>query len=397
MSNSETIDVDAMSDEELDSFLDEHTEVGSDMSNLDVVDEPESGEEDVTVEAEEETTGQAEEEEVTDEVDDDIGKEVEEGVQEEDADEDEEAEPEEETLPPVDLADYSPEEVHQMEEVYKDLFKTGIKASGVERTVRDTEHLKTLVRIGFSANENNRKIKPYLKQLRSLEQAGVSLEDDNVNFLVDLMNGDKDAIKELITNRHKIDEDTLHEWLDGDVQKDDYIAKNHVISDSRFQLEEILDEIKETPSYGQTVKFLGNIDDDGKVLVNENPELAKLINNDMENGIFQKALDEAYFRMDRGLLPKQSILQSYINVMQDETFYNSLIGVEATTKRVTNEETVADTKQKQEVVKRKKRASTNGGSKAPTKGRQTKVQSRDINKMSEDEFNDFYATLDIDD
>ncbi len=295
------------------------------------------------------------------------------------------------------MSKYGNDELAEMSGVYDELFKTGIKASGVDRTVRDPEHLKTLVRIAFSANENNRKIKPYLRQLKSLEQAGVNLEDDNLNFLVDVMNGDKDAIKELITNKHKIDEDTLQSWIDNeDEAKVPYRAKDHVISDSRFQLEEILDGIKGNDSYDNTVKFLGNIDDDGKVLISENPELVNLLNTDMENGIFDKALDEAYFRMDRGLLPKQSILQSYIQVMQDQEFYNSLMGNE--TPEVTNTEPNEASKQKKEVVNRKKRASNSGSSSNTGKQkRPTQTNTKDINKMSDEEFDEFYDSLDLDD
>ena len=384
MSNNEqleAVDVDSMSDEELDSFLDEHTEVGSDMSNLDVIDEPD--EEEVPP-VEEVTEVVEEEEEVPEE---EVPSEEESG---------EEPPAEEEELVPYDMSKYDDAELAEMSGVYEDLFKNGIKASGVDRTVRDPEHLKTLVRIAFSANENNRKIKPYLKQLKSLEQAGVNLEDDNLNFLVDVMNGDKDAIKELIMNRHKIDEDTLQSWIDNeDESKAPYIAKDHVISDSRFQLEEILDGIKGNASYDNTVKFLGNIDDDGKVLISENPELVNLLNTDMENGVFDKALDEAYFRMDRGLLPKQSILQSYIQVMQDEKFYNSLMGI---TPEVTNTEPNIASKQKKEVVNRKKRASTSGSSNSTTRqSRPTNTNTKDINKMSTEEFDEFYASLDLDD
>ena len=378
MSDTKPIDVDDMSDEELDTFLDTHTEMGSDLTDSDVVDEPEEEEEEVpSTEEEEEVTPTEEEEDIPEESPTE----------------------EEEEVATVDLSAYSQEELGQMSGVYDDLFKTGIKAAGTNRKVRDAEHLKTLVRIGLGANENNRKVKPYLKQLKSLEQAGVSLEDGNINFLVDLLNGDKDAIKELITNRHKIDEDTLHEWLDGEnAEEGIYQPKDHVISESRFQLEEILDEIKGNDTYGQTVEFLGSVDDDGKVLVSENPELAKLINNDMENGYFQTALDEAHFRMDRGLLPKQSILQSYINVMQDPDFYKKLVGGQEESAQVTDDRSIVETKKK-DVVKRKKRInnSENSNAPAPKRGASTKLKPGDVDRMSEEDYDEMFASLGLDD
>jgi hypothetical protein len=382
-----TVDIDSMSDEELDSFLEEATGLDADaMENLDVVDEGTTTEE-VTTE-EEETTSQVEEEPNEEGAEDEL--------QDEEEDSTEEEVTEEEPVSQVDLEKYEAQELATMTEVYEDLFKNGIKASGIERTVRDPEHLKTLVRIGFSANENNRRIKPYLKQLKSLEQAGVSLEDDNLNFLVDVMNGNKDAIKELVKNKLNMEEDELQSWYDEDADQKDYVPNDHVMTDSRFQLEEILDEIKTTDTYSKTVDFITSVDDDGKVLISENPSLVKLLNDDMQSGSFQKAIDEAYFRMDRGLLPKQSILQSYIQVMQDPDFYNSLNGAPSAAE-VTKKVMPSNTPNKKEVVNRKKRASNVGTSKGAAPSSKKNVMTKDVNKMSETEFEDFYNSLDIDD
>lgn len=390
------VDVDGMSDEELDSFIEEAT--GVDMNEpTDVVDDdtevvPVDGPEE-----EEEIPLTEEVEEVTEELPD------EESISEAASGEPDGVTPNVSSSGKSDLNEertvsmdgYSDTELAVMTEVYEDLFKNGIKAAGVDRTVRDPEHLKTLVRIGLGANENNRKIKPYLKQLKSLEQAGVSLEDDNLNFLVDVMNGNKDAIKELVKNKLNMTEDELQSWYDDEDGGKKYIPNDHVISDSRFQLQEILDEIKTTPTYDRTVNFLGSIDDDGKVLISENPELVKLLSDDMQSGAFDKAIDEAQFRMDRGLLPKQSILQSYIAVMQDVDFYNSLTGVNP---EVTTEVPAKATPSKKEVVSRKRRASNVGTSKGSTSGsQQHAVNTKDIKKMSDEEFDAFYDSLDMDD
>jgi hypothetical protein len=383
----EAIDVDAMSDEELDSFLEEHTGLDADaMNNSDVVDQPDTPSDEI-----EEGTPPQEEEEGED---DGLQEEEIDNTEEEVAEEEEVEETPEEKTPTVSLDGYAPEELTTMTEVYEDLFKKGIKASGVERTVRDAEHLKTLVRIGLSANENNRKIKPYLKQLRSLEQAGVSLADDDLNFLVDVMKGDKDAVKELVRHRLQLGEEELQSWYDEGNDDSTYVPKDHVISDSRFQLEEILNEIKPTETYSKTVDFITTIDDDGKVLISEHPELVKLLNDDMENGIFQKALDEAHFRMDRGLLPKQSILQSYIQVMQDEEFYKGLVQPEV---QVTENKPVKKPRSNKDVVNRKKRASTVGTSQGVAKSNSQHSHNKDINRMSDEEFEEYYATLGIDD
>jgi hypothetical protein len=389
------IDVDAMSDEELDSFLEEHTGLDAEaMNNSDVVDDPDTPSDEIDAPKPEEEEEPAGEEESSTEED----SSAEEGADVDvDVDSTEET-PEEDPAPQIDLDKYEAQELATMTEVYEELFKTGIKASGIKRTIRDPEHLKTLVRIGFSANENNRRIKPYLRQLKSLEQAGVSLEDDNLNFLVDVMSGNKDAIKELVKNRLQLDEEELQSWYEEEGGEKEYTPQNHMISDSRLRFEEVLEEIRPTETYAKTVEFITSIDDDGKALISENPELVKLLNEDMQKGYFQKALDEAYYRMDRGLLPKQSILQSYVNVMQDETFYRNLVG-QSDPQAVEEQPAPAEQKKRnREVVNRKKKASNVGTSQGAAKrSSQQQFKSKDIAKMSEEEFEDFYNSLDIDD
>jgi len=392
------IDVDGMSDAELDSFLEEATgvDMNEDTSAIEDADAEAFAEEEkeLVEEAEEAVEESTEEEAISDEESEDSTEGT--GADDEESNSSESGESDQSEANVISMEGYEQAELAVMTEVYEDLFKNGIKAAGVDRTVRDPEHLKTLVRIGLGANENNRKIKPYLKQLKSLEQAGVSLEDDNLNFLVDVMSGNKDALKELVKNKFKIDEDELQSWYDEEENGQAYIANDHVISDSRFQLQEILEDIKTTPTYDQTVNFLSSIDDDGKALISREPGLVNLLNDDMQSGVFQKALDEAHFRMDRGLLPKQSILQSYIAVMQDEAFFTSLTG--QPNPKVTDNEPVMDTKKKKEVVSRKKRSSNVGTSKGSTKGsQQHSVNTKDINKMSESEFDAFYESLDLDD
>ncbi len=384
------IDVDGMSDEELDSFIEEST--GVDMNeSTDVVDDDtevvpvDSFEEEEEIPLTEETTTE------------DVNEEEEEETTSSLEEEEEETPSEEEEVEQIDtvfdMSKYGNDELAEMSEVYEDLFKNGIKAAGVDRTVRDPEHLKTLVRIGLGANENNRKIKPYLKQLRSLEQAGVSLEDDNLNFLVDVMNGDKDAIKELVKNRVGLDEDTVQSWYDDEGYGLGYTPKNHVIPEQVFKITENIESIRNSPVYTKTVDFLDNLDDDGRVILNEYPELVQLINKDMESGVYQKAMDEVYYRDDRGFLPKQSMLQSYIDVMKDPEFYNRLPGA---IPEVTNESDQRN--KKEEVVKRKKRASSVGTSNVSTKGSSNNnAKPKDVIKMSDEEFDTFYDSLGIDD
>ena len=155
MSDNSVIDVDAMSDEELDSFLEEQT--GVDMNeSTDVVDEPEGSEESNLPEVSSEETDQPEaneEEEATEEesISDEESGESTEGTEadDEESNNSESGDDDSNEATTVSMDGYNNNELALMTEVYEDLFKNGIKAAGVDRTVRDPEHLKTLVRIGL--------------------------------------------------------------------------------------------------------------------------------------------------------------------------------------------------------------------------------------------------------
>jgi hypothetical protein len=324
------IDVNELSDEQLDSFIESATGVDSNWDNLDIL-EDKSAEEESAENITEEPTEQITEEPVEEdkEVEEDNPTDGEEGIAEENGKKEEP----EEVLP---LDNYTPEELAVMTKAYDELFKEGVKAKGTNRTVRDIDHLKALVQLGFGASENNRMIKDLKKPILSLKKAGIDLNEDNINFIVDVMNGNQEAVKDLLFNKAKIDEETLASWLDQEEgNKVNYTpTTNHVIPDNEVRLHQIVEEIADTPSFSRTDKFIESIDDVGKSFVVQNPEVLKLINDDITNGNFDKAMDEVQYRMDRGLLPEQSILLNYIQVMQDESFFNSLQGNTTTTTNI---------------------------------------------------------------
>ena len=295
---------------------------------------------------------------------------------------------------------YSDDEKALMDDVYTSLFKDGIKASGVTRTVRDAEHLKTLVRIGLGATESNRKVKPYLKAVRSFENADIPLTPDNINFMVSVMKGEKNALVELIKNKHKLGEDDINTWFDEDRSNDKpYTPQtDYMVDEQSLAIEETLKDLETSPKYDNLMQVIRDSDDVGKQFIGANPSLINLLHSDMENGYYDKAMDEALFRMDRGTLPKQSPLLSYIAVMKDEAFYNELVGSNTDVVDATPPATPT-TPKKETVVQQKRQATVNTSRSSSTNNpvNTTPVTKKSVNKMSDKEFNEFFATLDLDD
>lgn len=267
-----------------------------------------------------------------------------------------------------------------MEGLYKDLFVDGIKANGTTRVIRDEEHLKTLLQIGMGANETNRVVKPYMKQLKSLSQAGIDLnEDGTLNFIVDLMSGDKGAISKLIKDKG-IEEDFVSSLYDED-NTIEYTAKDHVMSESRFTIENIIDGIKGTEYFDDTIGLIEGLDRAGREYLAQSPNTLKHIVQDMRDGLYSKGMNEAHYRREMGTVTEQSDLLAYISVMRDNDFRSSLFSAGTSKPPVKSDE----------IKKRKKRA-TNTSS-TNTKVRANKKPAElDIGGMSAEELDAYLST-----
>ena len=68
-----------------------------------------------------------------------------------------------------------------------------------------------------------------------------------------------------------------------------YKPTNYGITDKEFKINQIIDDIKSTPSFEKTIRVLGKEwDDESKKLISENPEIITVINNHVENGVYDK-------------------------------------------------------------------------------------------------------------
>ena len=105
------------------------------------------------------------------------------------------------------------------------------------------------------------------------------LDESKLNNLIDLSKKDPQAITKLIK------ESTLDPL---EIDKDapvDYQPTNYSISDKEYELDRVLDEIKNTNTFDKTIDVLTkDWDSDSKTAVSDNPEIISVINTHMGNG-----------------------------------------------------------------------------------------------------------------
>jgi hypothetical protein len=265
----------------------------------------------------------------------------------------------------------SPEAPARSETSYKEAYDAifaPFKANGKEMKVDNIEDVRTLMQMGANYNKKMAAIKPSLKIVKLLEKNDL-LDENKLNFLIDLQNKNPEAISKLI-------KDTGIDPLELDLEKaESYKPKSHAISDKEVELEGILEELKETESFSTTADIISTKWDvaSRKVLF-ENPQLIKWINTHVGNGIFEQISNIVEKERILGRLTGISDIEAYKYVgdaLNSSNKFNT--GTVKPTPKVTNNGPA--------IKDRKKAAGT-------TKSATTSKQTADFNplSMSDEEF-----------
>ena len=154
------------------------------------------------------------------------------------------------------------------------------KANGKDMKVDSVEDAIQLMKMGANYNKKMAALKPNLKILKTLEKHKL-LDENKLSYLIDLDKKDPKAINKLI-------KDSGIDPLDVDVNSDaEYEPKTYTVDDKEVELDSVLEEIQDTPSYNQTIDIIGNKWDASsrQILVN-NPAVIKVINEHVQNGMY---------------------------------------------------------------------------------------------------------------
>jgi hypothetical protein len=123
-------------------------------------------------------------------------------------------------------------------------------------------------------------IKPYRKVVDAIQQEGLS--QDEINLAIDALKGNKDAIA-VMMKRANVDA------LDVDPEE---AVKNYKPSDygrheSVIAITDVVNEIKDDPTYPRTYKVLNDQwDTTSWTEISKNPKLIKGLHNDIQSGLF---------------------------------------------------------------------------------------------------------------
>ena len=255
------------------------------------------------------------------------------------------------------------------------------KANNKTMQVNSVEDALTLMKMGANYNKKMNNLKPHLRIVKMLEKNNL-LNEDKLNYLIELDKKKPEAINKLV---HDSGVDPLD--IDTDSTKD-YKPATYTVDDSEIELDGILDEIRDTDSYGALMDIVGNKwDDKSKAILLNKPTLLPLINEQIANGIYDQINGVVESERMVGRLTDVSDIEAY-KIVGDYMQQNKLLRSNAA--NVVPNATPTQREVDPGLSSQKRAASTTKGT--ATSGKQLSdinplsMSDADIAKMTSDQF-----------
>ena len=316
--------------------------------------------------SEEESEDEVNEEEPEDAADDDGSE------QTDDEDESETDQPSENT-----------EELDTDDKAYNEafdlLYGKPIRAGGRDFQIRNLDHAKNFIEMGIDYNMKMKSMKPHMRTLKTLEKQGLldASKEDRLNLLIEIENGNKDALKRFIADSELdpldlVDEDTLAESRK-------YQPSNHMISQEEIEIEEALDSISNSPSQQRTLDVMTKeMDQKSRQQISENPQYITALNQDIESGLYDQVMETVQYRRDMKQVPEGvSDIELYIDTVRN-------------TMAPAQQEQVPTHSEPQQAQRRpanrKRKVGMSGSRSTPKKGSKREYDPLEIMTMSDDDF-----------
>ena len=184
------------------------------------------------------------------------------------------------------------------------------KANGTEMQVTDPQDIVSLMQMGANYQKKMAQLKPNLKMIKMLENNDL-LDESKLSNLIDLSKKDPKAVAKLI-------EESGIDPLDIDTNtKSTYEPTDYSVSDKEYNLDQVLDEIKDTPTFSRTIDVLTKEwDSNSKSTISDNPEIISIINSHMGNGVFDKVNGVLQQEKTLGKLAGVSDVEAYRQIAE---------------------------------------------------------------------------------
>ena len=170
------------------------------------------------------------------------------------------------------------------------------KANGRDIQVKSVDDAIQLMQMGANYNHKMAGLKPNLAMLKLLEKNEL-LDTEKINYLIDLYQKKPEAIAKLV-------KDSGIDPMDMDTSKDVlYSPTQRAVPEKEIQLEGVLDELKDSPHYTPMLDLVGKTwDESSRAAIMQAPQVLKVLNNHMVQGIYPRIADRVAYERSMGRL-----------------------------------------------------------------------------------------------
>jgi hypothetical protein len=257
-----------------------------------------------------------------------------------------------------------------------------LKAAKRTIEIGSVEKARQLMQMGVDYSRKMADMKPYQRMMTSLERAGL-LEEDKLNFLIDLANKQPKAIQKLL-------KDSDIDPLDLDLEDSGaYQPNDHMVSEGELAVDQVLDSIRPSPKFDEVVDTVSAWDTASKRALMDNPQVLQHLTAHMETGIYDMIMSRLESDRIFGKHVGLSDLDAYKAVgdaMHEEGAFAKAPAAQATSAAGnTDQGHSQDSQGSSESVKARKRAAS------PPKGTASKArkQQPDFSKMTDEEIENY--------
>lgn len=191
---------------------------------------------------------------------------------------------------------------------YKTLYEgllSPFKASKRTVKIESPDDARRLMQMGYDYTNKMREMKPHMKVLKTLEQNDL-LEPEKINFAIDLLKGNPEAVKKFLKDQ-SIDPIDI-DLEDGAV----YSPTDHSVSDEQMALDEVLDSIRDSEQFPRTAKVITKEwDKDSQNVLMGTPALIAVINDHIGQGYFDQIATKVQYERSLGRMQGLSDLDAY--------------------------------------------------------------------------------------
>jgi len=188
--------------------------------------------------------------------------------------------------------------------IHAAIFKP-FKANGKEIAPKTVEDVISLMQMGANYTKKMQLMAPMKKAVESLNKA--SIGEDDLNFLIDVHNGDKEAIKKLL-EKHKVDP------LELDMESTNYVPKNNIASDEDVEFTDTILDIQSSLPKIQEI-LSKQWDAKSKDLLLKDPTLMKALHEEIEMGRFDEVQNRLELERTFGRYKGKSDIEAYIDLV----------------------------------------------------------------------------------